>query len=83
MFSFHYLLFPEGRWLLQGAVSWGSPKCDAGNTYSVFARISEFRDFIDRAMLPPPTSYPTSKLSLLGDFKNSHYKYHKNLLPKE
>lgn len=37
----------EGKWILRGAVSWGDPKCRAGSTYSVFARISSFIDWID------------------------------------
>ena len=35
-----------GKWILRGAVSWGDPKCRAGSTYSVFARISSFVDWI-------------------------------------
>lgn len=36
----------DGQWILRGAVSWGDPKCRAGTTYSVFARISSFVDWI-------------------------------------
>lgn len=39
---------PEGgKFVLRGAASWGIPKCPAGNTYSVFARISAFVDWIE------------------------------------
>jgi len=37
----------KGRWYLQGAVSWGSGKCDTSEAYTVFSRISEYRDWID------------------------------------
>jgi len=36
-----------GKFVLRGAVSWGVPKCPAGNTFSVFARISTFVDWIE------------------------------------
>ena len=36
-----------GRYVLQGAVSWGSARCSAAELYSVFARVAEFRDWID------------------------------------
>ena len=38
---------PDGRFVLQGAVSWGHPKCEAENTYTVFTRISTFVNWID------------------------------------
>eukprot|EP00794_Sanderia_malayensis_P015693 gene15693-17276_t len=37
----------QGKWILQGVVSWGSVRCSDRDRYSVFARVSEFRDFID------------------------------------
>ena len=41
--------------------------CIAGNTYSIFARVSEFRDFVEQSMtLPSPTSYPTGKCKATG-----------------
>ena len=36
-----------GRYVLQGAVSWGSARCSAAELYTVFARVAEFRDWID------------------------------------
>ena len=39
-----------GRWVLHGAVSWGSGKCDTFEAYTVFARISELRPWIDQNM---------------------------------
>ena len=36
-----------GRYVLQGAVSWGSPRCSAAERYTVFARVAEFRSWID------------------------------------
>ena len=40
----------RGRWVLQGAVSWGSRRCDTREAFSVFARVSQFRVWIDRTM---------------------------------
>ncbi|XP_066925213.1 chymotrypsin B-like [Clytia hemisphaerica] len=37
----------NGRWVLYGSVSWGSGYCDSSEAYSVFAKISSFRDWID------------------------------------
>lgn len=38
------------RWELHGAVSHGSPTCEASKTYTVFARVTHFRSWIDRTM---------------------------------
>ena len=38
----------DGSWTLHGAVSWGSPTCDIKDAYTVFARVGQFRDWIDR-----------------------------------
>jgi len=40
----------SGRWVLRGAVSWGDHWCRSGKTFSVFARISTFVDWIQAAM---------------------------------
>ncbi|KAK3745450.1 hypothetical protein QZH41_016241 [Actinostola sp. cb2023] len=40
--------FTDGQWFVRGAVSWGDPKCRAGTTYTVFARISSFVDWIKK-----------------------------------
>ena len=40
----------DGSWTLHGAVSWGSPRCDSKEAYSVFARVAEFRNWIDEKM---------------------------------
>lgn len=37
----------QGDWVLQGIVSWGSIRCVGRDRYSVFARVSEYRDWID------------------------------------
>ena len=37
-----------GRWVLQGAVSWGSPRCSAAERFTVFARVAKFRQWIDQ-----------------------------------
>ena len=38
------------KYVLHGDVSWGSGSCDADVTHSVFGRISEFRDWIDKKL---------------------------------
>lgn len=35
-------------WVLHGAVSWGSGTCDTFEAYTVFARITVFKDWIDQ-----------------------------------
>ena len=40
----------QGSWVLHGAVSWGSNRCDAKHGYTVFARISEYREWIDQML---------------------------------
>ncbi|KAJ7393860.1 hypothetical protein OS493_003527 [Desmophyllum pertusum] len=44
-----------GNWVLQGAVSWGSPRCSAAERYTVFARVGKFRNWIDQMMGASPT----------------------------
>lgn len=41
-----YVCNVNGRWELHGAVSWGSPKCKSSQTYTVFARVTHFLDWI-------------------------------------
>lgn len=38
----------DGRWVLQGVVSWGSTKCDIKHGATVFAKVAAFRDWIDK-----------------------------------
>ena len=41
----------SGKFILEGAVSWGSSNCNfiqENKQYTVFARVSEFRDWIDQ-----------------------------------
>ena len=40
-------LKPNNQWVLQGVVSWGSPKCSALERYTVFARVAKFIEWID------------------------------------
>eukprot|EP00111_Clytia_hemisphaerica_P002747 TCONS_00007727-protein len=40
----------NGSWTLHGAVSWGSPKCDTKDAISVFARVGQFRDWIEKTI---------------------------------
>ncbi|XP_028396414.1 MAM and LDL-receptor class A domain-containing protein 2-like [Dendronephthya gigantea] len=55
----------SNRWVLHGAVSWGSRTCSAGhNEFTVFARVSEFVDWIKRYVgdvQPPPPSPQTPR----------------------
>jgi len=37
----------NGEWVLHGAVSWGSGRCDTTEAYTLFARISSLRGWID------------------------------------
>jgi len=39
-----------GRLVLQGVVSWGSPVCDALDHYTVFTKVSMYKNWIDSAM---------------------------------
>ena len=36
------------RFVLHGVVSWGSSRCAAHERYTVFARVSKFRNWIDQ-----------------------------------
>ncbi|KAJ7394106.1 Chymotrypsin-like elastase member 3B [Desmophyllum pertusum] len=38
----------SGNWVLQGAVSWGSPICSAAERYSVFSRVAKFINWINQ-----------------------------------
>ena len=40
----------ERIWELHGAVSWGSEHCESNVAYSVFARISHFKQWIKDTM---------------------------------
>ena len=52
----------SNRWVLHGAVSWGSRTCSAGqNEFTVFARVAEFVDWIKQYVgnvQPPPQTPP-------------------------
>ncbi|XP_057305177.1 chymotrypsinogen B-like [Hydractinia symbiolongicarpus] len=37
----------DGRWFLHGVVSWGSPQCKSKHSYSVFAKVSKLRSWLD------------------------------------
>jgi len=38
----------DGSWKLQGVVSWGSPNCNSKKAFSVFARVGQFRSWMDQ-----------------------------------
>ena len=38
----------DNSWKLHGAVSWGSPTCDAKDSYTVFASVGEFRTWMEQ-----------------------------------
>lgn len=40
----------NGRFVLHGAVSWGHPRCEAESSYTVFARVSSYVDWINDKM---------------------------------
>ena len=39
-----------GRYFIHGDVSWGSPRCDTNQAYTVFARVTEFVDWIKQSL---------------------------------
>lgn len=41
---------PDGRWEIHGAVSWGDSSCNTAQAYTVFVRVTNFRDWIDQKM---------------------------------
>lgn len=41
---------PTGRFYLHGDVSWGSGQCDTSQAYTVFARVTEFVDWIKNSL---------------------------------
>ena len=53
-----------GRWFLRGIVSWGDNECK-GKSYSVFARVSSFIDWIDYHMTKGPLQRRKSSYFLL------------------
>ncbi len=38
------------KFYLHGAVSWGSPRCNSADAYTVFARVQALRGWIDTVM---------------------------------
>uniref|UniRef100_A0A7M5X8Q4 Peptidase S1 domain-containing protein n=2 Tax=Clytia hemisphaerica TaxID=252671 RepID=A0A7M5X8Q4_9CNID len=40
----------DGSWTLHGAVSWGSPRCDIKEAFTVFARVGQYRHWIEQNM---------------------------------
>ena len=40
----------KGQWIQQGVVSWGGPSCNSTNHFSVFARVSMYRDWIEKTI---------------------------------
>ena len=38
----------RGTWYLHGAVSWGSGECSTRKAYTVFARVAQFRNWINQ-----------------------------------
>jgi secreted trypsin-like serine protease len=55
----------QNRWILQGAVSWGTTTCSAGhNQFTVFARVAEFANWIKQhvgnVQPLPPSPHPLS-----------------------
>jgi len=45
-----YVCEINGRWELHGAVSHGSPRCSSRETYTVFAKVAYFRQWIEGVM---------------------------------
>lgn len=55
-----YVCAEYGKWVLRGAVSWGHGLCKT-EYFSVFARISSFRDWIDAKIEGKGMSLPIKK----------------------
>lgn len=53
----------NGQFVLHGAVSWGHPGCDAETTYTVFARVSSYIDWINHKIAMGGLVYFYSKFS--------------------
>lgn len=51
-----------GAWVQHGIVSWGSPNCRVSELYSVFAKVSSFRTWIDSQI--EPQAQPVNSFSL-------------------
>ncbi|KAK3728881.1 hypothetical protein QZH41_019791 [Actinostola sp. cb2023] len=62
----------NGQWVVRGAVSRGDSKCRGGTTYTVFARISSFVDWINMhtAVKPAPC---VAQPDLGDDCSDNHY----------
>ena len=39
-----------GRWVQQGIVSWGDPTCSSASHFTVFARVSVLREWIEQVL---------------------------------
>lgn len=39
-----------GRWIQQGIVSWGDPTCSSAVHFTVFTRVSMFREWIEKVL---------------------------------
>lgn len=44
-----YVCKEQGKWALRGVVSWGDPVCNTEH-FSVFTRVSSFRNWIDKKL---------------------------------
>lgn len=76
----------NGRFVLHGAVSWGHPNCEADSTYTVFARVSSYVDWIKQKMANGgygqgcgPTPSPPTKRPCFDRWGKATCKLYKNL----
>lgn len=56
---------PDGRWVLEGAVSFGNHKCETQYSYSVFVRMSNYVDWIDAKVNPKPDIPPAHPMEFM------------------
>ena len=40
----------RGRYFLHGDVSWGSPRCNTSDVFTVFARVTQFRHWVNNVL---------------------------------
>ncbi|KAK3740435.1 hypothetical protein QZH41_015490 [Actinostola sp. cb2023] len=62
----------DGQWVVRGIVSWGDYKCRARTTYTVFARISSFVDWIKMHTAVKPAPCVTQP-DLGDECSDNHY----------
>ena len=66
----------NGHFVLHGAVSWGNPRCEAESSYTVFARVSSYVDWINDKMAIGGLLYLVSEI-IFFSLKVQHGAFHR------